>query len=149
MKSGTAVDIFEQFLNTIKKLGIPKTEQILIQSQKYENPDDFIKILCIEKLVCSEFNISSEYLKNEKQNGDSNKGSGNRRDAASVYIYFLNKYLTFRESDVIKIVKFSERTYHNNLKYIKSLDPKICDHRNLLERIHKIEANIELQFKTI
>lgn len=132
------IALLDQLIDTVRKIGVPRTETLLSQATRYQDPNDFLKIMIIQNSVCNVYQISDSALKSMK-----------KVEAMRIFIYMLNKHLEFSQKNIRNIINISRDTYYKSLKYIKELDPKIKFDADTLIKINQIEEMIINQFKNI
>jgi hypothetical protein len=135
--------LFSLFFQTLRKLGLRKTEKLLKETGRYENGDDMIKVLIIKNAVLKHFQITEKKLLYDTKTRD------NRRDAKAVYTFLLKYYLQYQKANLVSTVRVQYSTLSDYIKYIETLDPKLKFQQTLINKIDGIKQDIEKQFKEL
>lgn len=133
------ITLIERLIETAKKIGIPKTETLLINASLSNNPEQLMKVGIIRNAVCHEYQITDNKLKEYKAGNTST-------EAADVYAYLLYKYLKFTKEDIKTVFEKRYNHYSECIKRIQCLDCNIKPERELISRISNIENSIKESF---
>ena len=133
--------LFELFFSTIKRIGLKDTEQLLIQSNNYEDVG-IIKLEIIKNAVCKYFDISKKELILGKKRF-------NRPDAKSVLAFILKNKMDYKPGFICYHINTNYDTYRWYLRRIEELNPKLKCDKDILDKIEKINNDIDIQFKNL
>jgi hypothetical protein len=134
--------VFKELDKTIQIIGADKLIEILKYSRKNPptlNEEQIEQALKLVQLVCNEFNISLDDIFDMKR-------KNNRRISIGVCAFVIQKELKLDNSNISYILKKSDTLISLYKQEILRLNSKHPSDRQILEKIDKINANINKLF---
>jgi hypothetical protein len=134
--------VFKELDKTIQIIGADKLIEILKYSRKNPptlNEEQIEQALKLVQLVCNEFNISLDDIFDMKR-------KNNRRISIGVCAFVIQKELKLDNSNISYILKKPDTLVSLYKQEILRLNSKHPSDRQILEKIDKINANINKLF---
>jgi len=127
--------IFEELFLSVERLGLDGTIRQLRKTNNVSKENIHAYIL---ELVCNEYSLTKDELTK------SNDKDTNKRDARLVLAHLLYQNTSLSQSKVGLFMNRTKGAVSRYVTEVTNLNPKIKQDKDLLEKLDKLETEIEL-----
>jgi len=127
--------IFEELFLSVERLGLDGTIRQLRKTNNVSKDNIHAYIL---ELVCNEYSLTKDELTK------SNDKDTDKRDARLVLAHLLYQNTTLSQSKVGLFMNRTKGAISRYVTEVTNLNPKIKQDKDLLEKLDKLETEIEL-----